>query len=256
MQNWTDAVSYAKKAREGYSLMSNEEVLEGFNSVDNPEWIWGSEVITEHTTYFHSFFAFMSVNFSSTNIRTNPKAINSKLYDMISATDIRKQLWDPNAPTNEEWPASENHKRYPYINKKFFAEAASSSLGDVVYMRTAEMILIAAEALARDGQDGLAQDALYELAHNRDASYVKSANTGQTLIDEIMVQRRVELWGEGFRFLDLKRTNSALDRTGANHNQSLCETFEVPAGDKRWQFLIPKDELNTNDAISDQQNPL
>jgi len=256
MQNWTDAVAYAKKAREDFTLMSNDEVLEGFNSVDNPEWIWGSEVTTEQTTYFHSFFAFMSVNFSSTNIRTNPKAINSSLYDMISDTDIRKQLWDPNAPDNADWPASDRHKRYPYINKKFFAEAASSSLGDVVYMRTAEMVLIEAEAYARDGQDGNAQDALYELANNRDASYVKSTKVGQELIDEIMVQRRVELWGEGFRFLDLKRTNSALDRTNANHNESLCETFEVPAGDKRWQFLIPQDELNANPAIKDQQNPL
>lgn len=50
-------------------------------------------------------------------------------------------------------------------------------------------------------------------AKNRDASYTLSTNTGQALIDEIMVQRRVELWGEGFRFLDLKRLNLPLDRT-------------------------------------------
>jgi hypothetical protein len=29
-------------------------------------------------------------------------------------------------------------------------------------------------------------------------------------------------YGEGFRFLDLKRLNQALDRRGANHNVSLA----------------------------------
>ena len=39
-------------------------------------------------------------------------------------------------------------------------------------------------------------------------------NTGAKLADEIMTHRRIELWGEGFRWFDLKRLGLPLDRTG------------------------------------------
>jgi starch-binding outer membrane protein, SusD/RagB family len=84
---------------------------------------------------------------------------------------------------------------------------------------------------------------------NRDPSYVKSTNTGQTLVDEILTQRRVELWGEGFRFLDLKRLNLPLDRNGANHVSALMNVATIPAGDKMWQWLIPQKEMNTNPVM-------
>jgi hypothetical protein len=69
-----------------------------------------------------------------------------------------------------------------------------------------------------------------------------------------MIQRRIELWGEGRRFTDLKRLNLPLDRTGANHNSSIAVVLSVPAGDKKWQWLIPRDEINANPKI--EQNPL
>jgi hypothetical protein len=72
-------------------------------------------------------------------------------------------------------------------------------------MRAAEMYLIEAEARARQGNNTAAQEALFTLAKNRDASYTKSTSTGATLINEIMFNRRIEFWGEGFRFTDLKR---------------------------------------------------
>ncbi|MBD0295751.1 MAG: RagB/SusD family nutrient uptake outer membrane protein, partial [Flavisolibacter sp.] len=99
-----------------------------------------------------------------------------------------------------------------------------------------------------------AQDLLLTLVKSRDPDYVKPTKTGQALIDEISLQRRIELWGEGFRFLDLKRTNSPLDRTGANHNAAIAVTLTVPAGDVQWEWLFPQDEINANPAIV--QNPL
>ena len=257
MQDWTNAAKFASEARQGtkeaLGLMSNAEYLQGFNSTTNSEWMWGSRQIQDQTTYFYSFFAFMSLNFSSSNIRANPKSINSKLYEQISATDVRKQLWDPTG-TAFTVPAS-NFSKYPYMNRKFLSGGGpNSSIGDVPYMRAAEMYLIEAEAKARLGQ-GDAADVLYTLASNRDPEYVRSSNTGQALVDEIMIQRRVELWGEGFRFFDLKRTNSDLDRTGSNHNTTTAgNKMFVAAGDKAWQWLLPRREINPNPAII--QNPL
>ena len=88
----------------------------------------------------------------------------------------------------------------------------------------------------------------------RDPSYKQSSSTGATLIDEILFNRRIELWGEGFRFLDLKRLNLPLNRNGANHNTAVAVLFDVPAGDPRWEFLIPRRELDSNKAVT--QNPL
>ncbi len=249
MQDWANAAKFAVEARQGVSLMSAAQYKEGFNSVSNPEWMWGSAVQTDQGTFFYSFFAYMSSNFSSNATRTNPRSINSTLYNAIPATDVRKQLWDPAGVTP---PASGT--KFPYTSTKFQVKDASISAGDVVYMRAAEMYLIEAEANARLEKNAEAQDALYTLAKSRDAAYEKSKNTGVALIDEITFQRRVELWGEGFRFLDLKRTNSPLNRNGANHRAAIAVVFDVPAGDKRWEWLIPQAEINANSAIV--QNPL
>ena len=250
---WTLAAQLANEARSGLSLMAPSQVLEGFNSIGNPEYIWGCEVVPDQTTYFHSFYAFMSYNFSSTNIRTNPKQINNLLYDMIPESDIRKQLWDE---TGENVPSPGNFAKVPYHSLKFQAAGGSDSRGDVPYMRVAEMYLIEAEALARNGQDGPAQQVLFELVSARDSEYVQSTNTGQALIDEILIQRRIELWGEGFRFYDLKRTNSPLIRTGTNHNPAISVKMEVPAGDNEWQWKIPRNEIDANPFITEaDQNP-
>jgi starch-binding outer membrane protein, SusD/RagB family len=51
----------------------------------------------------------------------------------------------------------------PFQNKKFVAKSDALSVGDVPYMRTAEMYLIEAEARARQGQNLAAQTALFTL---------------------------------------------------------------------------------------------
>jgi hypothetical protein len=69
-----------------------------------------------------------------------------------------------------------------------------------------------------------------------------------------MFQRRIELWGEGHRFLDLKRLDQPLNRNGIGHNAAVALIFDVPAGDARWEFLIPRRELDANKLSV--QNPL
>ena len=254
-QNWTVAAQMANEARQGFPIMSEADYMAGFNDYTNNEWLWGVHQQSDQTTFFYSFFAFMSCNFSSSNIRGNPKCINSTLYNQLSATDYRRNIWDPTGADVANFPIpTATSARNEYMNRKFFAESSSLSIGDVPIMRASEMVLIEAEALARSGSDGPAAQALFILASERDPAYVLSTNTGQALIDEIMFQRRVELWGEGFRFYDLKRLNQSLDRTGANHDNALARILTMPAGDKEWQFLIPQDELNANKEMV--QNPL
>ncbi|MEX6686602.1 RagB/SusD family nutrient uptake outer membrane protein [Danxiaibacter flavus] len=250
MQDWNNAVKYASEACVGYSLMTNAQYLSGFNDFTNPEWMWGSRVISDQNNYFYSFFAFMSPNFNSTFIRTNTRLINSSLYKMIPATDIRAKCWDPSGEYTLTQPPK---KKLPYVTKKFLAQDAGSSLGDLVYMRSAEMYLIQAEAKARMNDDEGAKNVLEILLKNRNPSgYQRPTEIGNALVQYVLAQRRIELWGEGFAFLDLKRCNLALNRTSANHDAALCRILQMPSGDKQWQFLIPQDEINATGGIVTQ----
>lgn len=251
------AASFAEMAQEGFTLMSTDDYFNNFSDYTSDEWMWGSHIQEDQTIGFSNYGAYISRNFSSSNIRGNPKAINRTLYNLIPSSDVRSKLFDPtgqhlNLP--EGITISGRHRRKPYTSQKFLAAGEGDSRMDVPYMRVSEMYLIEAEAKARLNLDTEAAQALYRMAVVRDPSYVLSSNTGQDLIDEILIQRRWELWGEGFRFYDLKRMNLPLDRTGANHNRSLAVVLNVPAGDNRWQWLIPQRALNANPLL--EQNPL
>ncbi len=251
-ENFEVAATNAIAARTGYTLMTNADYLRGFNDISNSEWIWGSRQISDHNTFFFSYFAYISCNFNSTVLRTQPRAINANLYNALPATDIRKSVFDLTGATV---PVPPGGARVPFQNKKFLASSDALSIGDVPYMRAAEMLLIEAEARARQGQTAAAQTALFTLMRNRNPSYVQSTSTGQTLLNEIYLNRRAELWGEGHRFTDLKRLNLPMSRVGIpNHVLALIQVQTIPAGDIQWQFLFPQDEINQNKLIV--QNPL
>ncbi|KIO53087.1 carbohydrate-binding protein SusD [Flavobacterium hibernum] len=246
--NWAIAADYAAKAKTGISLMATTEYVKGFNDYNNVEWMWGSHINEVQTDYFGNFGAYMSRNYNSTVIRSCPKAINSKLYNLIPATDIRAALFDKTGKhTALNLPST--FAKFPYTSQKYLAISTGDSRCDIPYMRVAEMYLIEAEAKAKLGLAD-ASTVLFNLVKTRNPSYVLSTKTGQALVDEIWFQRRIELWGEGFRFYDLKRTNSALDRSGANHDSAITNgVINVPATDKRWQWLIPRAEINANPLI-------
>jgi len=259
MGDYATAASYAVQARAGYTLMDSATYSLGFRigAESQDEYMWVSEIQEDQTDKWANYGAYVSRNFSSSSIRKNPRSISSLLYNQISATDVRKLLWDPTGNHDNLPPGivlvSSAHK-FPYTNQKFIAVSTGDSRVDVPHMRVSEMYLIEAEAEARMGNDAAAQAALTPLATARDAYYVPS-NTGQALIDEILIQRRVELWGEGFRWFDLKRLNLPLDRNGANHKGTIINNvWDVPAGDTRWTSLIPQAEMDANENMV--QNPL
>ncbi|MGM0531797.1 MAG: RagB/SusD family nutrient uptake outer membrane protein, partial [Bacteroidota bacterium] len=240
--DWDAAATHANAARQGYTLMNESQYKSGFNNVNNPEWIWGSEVIEDQTTYFYSYFYYISNNFNGSQNRSNPKFMNHKLYAQIPSTDYRKDLILADAPsTFDDWDSGQNAGRYasedefdaavaeyrdivnnggahnmvPYIHIKMVQDDGPTITPyDVIHMRASEMYLIEAEALARDNKDAEAQNVLYELVSERDSDYVQSTNTGQALIDEILLQRRIELFFEGFRWFDMLRNDEVLDLEG------------------------------------------
>lgn len=219
---WAEAAEMAKLVvdQSGAKLQDDTYTTtnDRFSDASNTEWLWGSNKVADQIKTLRSFHEYMSNNFRSYNGNT-PRAIYNLLYDKISPTDVRKGVWFPRAADKSTWTtARPQYSSYSgarvanYMANKYLLADQSAVFGNVPFMRLPEMMLIQAEGYARAGENAKAAQALYPLAKHRDPNYTLSTKIGQALIDEIMVQRRVELWGEGFRFTDLKRLNLPLDR--------------------------------------------
>jgi hypothetical protein len=120
-------------------------------------------------------------------------------------------------------------------------------------MRVEEMYFIEAEAA-----EHLSAGSGITLLSNFMKSYrdAKYEYKGSDAIDEIVFQKRVELWGEGHTFFDIKRLNMSVTRgyqgTNWQDTQSLLNTNGRPA----WtNYVIVKTEANTNSALVNFNNP-
>ena len=137
------------------------------------------------------------------------------------------------------------------LGNRKFREPATLNIGHMVLMRSSEMLLIEAEASAKDGDETHAQDLLYELQAKRDPNARKTDRKGNELIELILLERRKELWAEGFSLFDLLRNQKSLVREG--DHQSLKN---FPANSWKFIFQIPRSELDVNKGIlPEDQNP-
>jgi hypothetical protein len=260
--DWPKAIAAADYVMTEYPTLINETdyTTKGMSNITLPETIFGYDFSTTNGRGNSSFPGWMNIKGDGGygGSQGGWLAIDQRLYDQISATDYRKKNFVADEFVEYKYPSAQQpDKHFRYYNYKFAAPPIDGNTPaynqDDIYMRSSEMILTKAEAEARAGQDENAQNTLYILAHARDASYVKSTSTGDALLKEIQLQRRIELWGEsGFEFFDNKRWGIAVDRTGSvNHTNQLV----VPAG-KLFTLQLPlSTELNYNPFIT-EQNPL
>ena len=255
MGNWGPAATAANAARDGYPLDDAGTYTAGFNDYGAGEWIWGLPFQQDQQHYYYSFFSMYDLERAAGYWQMR---MSDTLYQEFSATDIRAKLAVGDYPLvvdKRDAPIGATALVRPadqWVIRKFRDKADQT--GHYVMMRSAEMILIEAEAAAELTQDGVAQDLLFLVQSRADANAVKSTNTGQDLIDEILMERRKELYGEGIAStLDLKRRDLPLDRTGSNYYFQ----GSLPASTNRLTWQIPQAELDANENIGlNDQNPL
>jgi hypothetical protein len=174
-------------------------------------------------------------------------AVNASFVSKFSATDARKAqfLFWGNVPG---YPA------LVYQTRKYRTRVVGSITGDIVIMRSAEMYLIEAEALAHQDKVSESIDVLFAIQGLRDTSAVKlpATTSKDDLINAVLLERRKELYGEqGVYFFDLKRYQRPLVRDG-NHPYPL----NILANDPRWIFQLPIGEIDANPKIEPaDQNP-
>lgn len=227
MGNWQAAAAKAKAAEPNYTLMSADDYTKGFNDVQNSEWIWGHPQRPDQRTASDNFH-FLDVS-SPTSYYYSFMA-DPYFKELFDANDIRNRLF--------EWdtlPGREGLLRY----KKFVFRADLT--GDIVMMRASEMYLIEAEALA---QQGLLTDAaarLNVLLNARNANpLVITTQTKDQVIQKIWIERRKELWGEGFSLSDIIRTQQPVVRKAYVDGNGNPVQISVPRGDGTFKVVTAK----------------
>jgi hypothetical protein len=179
--------------------------------------------------------------FDQTNDIRFPVYFASRQSGTVSAANPRPIL-----------PYASNTRK---IVNKFMTKG--TTLDNVVnwkVLRAGEMYLIRAEAKAMQGgaQEALGLADLNTLKAARINGFVPLVLTGQALLDEIQAERRRELFGEGHRWFDLRRTTKSITRT----DFTLTSTkLTLPPSAREWVWPIPQGELDANPNMSSQQNP-
>lgn len=152
---------------------------------------------------------------------------------------------------------NENDIRHPYIGRdadaKRLVKFPETTQADIPtrLIRYPEILLIYAESCIRTStEESTAMTLINE--------YLAKRNTGETLVEadftveKIMLERRKEFVGEGFRYYDLLRTSNVINIY--TDEGSLVMSLDIP--DNKLVFPIPSKEINANQNIAEtDQNP-
>lgn len=137
---------------------------------------------------------------------------------------------------------------------KFWGSGPFSNTS-VPFMRGAEMAFLEAEAAYELGDENRAREILVEVNGKRVEGYSTTA-TGDALLDEIRTSKRIELWGEGFCWTDLKRWNMHMIRrpwvrgdVNSNNIPPLYQCDVKPTDINGWRIAIPQVETDYNSLI-------
>lgn len=264
---WEDAAKYSTEAlsKPSLAMISGDDLYSGFNNVGMKNVMWGAEIIADQSSIYASFFSHMDAE-ADRYARSSRKCIYNWLYSQIPASDARKKWW--NGATDGGTPQTK-----PYNQVKFRYSSIAGDLGDYIFMRAEEMQLVKAEALANAGRLAEAKTALEDLLKLRNPNYttflsgiemsnqLKMGSIGSpiTLMDHIILQRRIELWGESERIFDIMRLKTGFDRNAANSNHTSKPTWNtLDPQNKEFILTIPQKEFDGNENLdaSKDQNPI
>ncbi len=173
-------------------------------------------------------------------------------YDAFSANDLRRDIAILNI---DAWVAetgatfTEGFKHTGFFNRKYLPRQGDLNTGDANLtnpnnyraIRFADVLLMAAEALARgSGSDEQARVYLNRVRERAGLDPV--ATTSDALVQDIWLERRLELVGEGHHFFDLVRTGRA------------AQAIPGFTAGKNEVFPIPQEEIDFSQG-NWQQNP-
>lgn len=263
-ERWGDVKKYAELAieaakKEGLSIQDLSQ-FKGVNKVSPANVMWGVSIIADQVQSYASFFTHMDADMGKYGASA-PQQITKDLYAKMGEKDARRAWWNPEDKANGS---------NGYQQEKFKFVNYATWEGDYIFMRIEEMYLTLAEAQCMLGDDAAAQKTLAEFMSFRDPEY-KCEKTGKemgvttdlttnSLREEIINQRRIELWSEFGRIYDIRRLHQGFIRTQDNgHPKGACGNNEETANPESftWVMVIPQAEFDGNVNMDDakDQNP-
>lgn len=265
MQKWTDAAQDAAKAIAGGTPQSLSAVSEPtFNSATASSWLWGILITPDNDVVATGIINWPShlCSFTGNGYTTGTGAFrhcSSTLYNQIPDTDIRKQWFvSPDGTSGlVDEDIIDSFGLDEYANTKFGAYESvfgnSTNASDWPLMRVEEMYLIKAESEAMGGNLPAGKQTLEDFVTTyRDPGFQSTATTAQELQDEVWLQRRMELWGEGFALYDILRLKKPVIRKNTNYSASV--QFNLEPESQILIYRIPQAEMETNQGITDADN--
>lgn len=265
-QDYGTALSLANSLLAKYPIADQTQYLDMWNDLDDTEVIFklersvGDDYDNQGTSgggWAGSLYAFVNSTLTGSPYFEMGRAV----FNQFAEGDIRSEAFvDPSSLIDNDYQSNPN-----YINddilviRKYPGSDGQPLMNDLKIFRSSEMLLIAAEANAAQGNlDGAAQ-LLKQLRDARlgtdtpQASFASATDAFGAILDE----RRIEFVFEGHRWKDLKRMgargNRSVDRDALDC--SVNGACSIDVGDHRFTMPIPQVETNGNSVIRDQQNP-
>ncbi len=274
VEDYANAEKYARLAinTATVSPMTENDCLNittGFNDIS--KWMWGATQNSESRTVTSGIVNWTSwvsnqTTFGYTGFGTNMyNYIDLSMYNRISDTDFRKKEFV--APAGS---ALEGENLYlpgqegaipEYAALKFRPNEGNAddymtgAAASVPIMRVEEMYFIEAEAAAHQSADRGKQLVESFMTTYRDPEYTCNVSSTDDVVEEIVFQKRVELWGEGQTFFDIKRLNYSVTRA---YDGSLFEPLSRynTNGRPAWMnIVITRNEMMNNYALEGYNNP-
>lgn len=234
-RQWDKAKQYSDELLQlNDYLMTKEEWRSGFNDISNREWIWGHPQTADQRNASYMFHFLDTTTDGSYYYSFNVDPYFAALYDQ---DDYRNDfVWDvePGADKSKLADGSEVWLR----SKKFRFRDMQMEIGDIVLMRVGEIFLINAEAKAELG-DATAVEVLNRLQKARGTKLTPAGLSKTELLQAIWLERRKELWGEGFSLVDIIRNRQSIDRKEYT-NTDMSYEFTTADGTAHTVKVNPK----------------
>lgn len=250
-----------------------EDPVNGFNNgAANSSWIWGLTVSSENISNLIANVAHRSAEALYGYGCMYGLGVNLSLYNQIPDDDFRKHSWfDPDSDYNYQFaggsvyqngylihPSGYGTEAVKYMSLKFrpaggnVLDYTTGNAADWPLMRIEEMYFIEMEAQLNISGLGKAQELLNEFMQEyRYDSYdcTLKTMTNEAYIKEMMLQKRIEFWGEGVLFFDYKRLNQGITRGYSGTNIPSVATFNTPDRSPQWNLPITRGEYQSNKGI-------
>ena len=276
------AAEYARKVidESGKTPLTKEQWTNpttGFNSASsNNAWVWGLALSAENLNNLLTYTSHISSEASWGYAAYAQFGASQILYDAIPDTDFRKLSWL--GPDKDEWTSGKYRfagsdadmqaflngqgrpAAKPYTAIKFRpaqGECNDFNVGNAIdycLMRIEEMHFIEIEAQYHlDASKGV--NMLRDFMHDyRDDSYnrIQVGADFAAFKKELLLQKRIEFWGEGILLYDYKRLDEPIDRSASNH--AAVFKLRTQRRSPQWNIVITRAEFQSNTAINEGLN--